>query len=366
MNRRWPTLTSLRPIVPVVVGVAAVWALFFTWYLWGIYHGDPLRGLHVASVSTYPYDGQFVYYIAQELRPAQVAPRLDVPAYRYQRISLPLLSRLACGGKGACLPWAIYAWDALSHLIAVGLLAGWLQRRGHSPWWALTGYGLWPGLVAAFLAGLPEPLTYAWVIVALVAAERERPAAMALAYTLAVLAKEVALVFVVGHGLWALWQRRRDQALWLGLPVVVFLGWQGLLWHWFGRPGVGSGGAGATGWAWLPLAGLIEIGLYSPLLLAIDALLFAPVWVPAVLALPWSLASWKPSGLSLEAVLFLVNALPVLFLPLSTFREPAGLLRVGTGLQLAFVLFALTHRHRAALRRLTPIALALNVFWLLG
>ena len=366
MSQKRSALTPLHPVIPIVASVAVIWALFFTWYLWGIYHGDPLRALHLASVSQHPYDGQFVYYIAQEIHPDQVTPRLDVPAYRYQRILLPLLSRITCGGKETCLPWAIYAWNALSHLLAVGLLAGWLLRRGHSPWWAFAGYGLWPGLTVAFLAGLPEPLTYAWVIVALIAAEHKRPAAMALAYTLAILSKEVALLFVIGHGLWAIWQRRRSQALWLSLPLLIFLGWQGILLHWFGRIGVGSGGAGTTGWALFPLGGLIEIGLYSPLLLAIYTLLFTPVWIPAVLALPWSFALVKPTKTPLEAFLFLVNALPVLFLPLSTFREPAAVLRVGTGLQLAFILFSLTYQRQSALRKLTPIALALNTLWLLG
>ena len=366
MSQKRAALTPLHPVIPVVASVAVIWALLFAWYLWGIYRGDPLRALHLASVSQHPYDGQFVYYIAQELRPALVAPRLDVPAYRYQRILLPLLSRIACTGKATCLQWAIYAWNALSHLLAVGLLAGWLLRHGHSPWWAFVGYGLWPGLTVAFLAGLPEPLTYAWVIVALIAAEHKRPAAMALAYTLAILAKEVALLFIIGHGLWAIWQQQRTQAFWISLPLLIFLGWQGMLLHWFGRLGIGSGGAGSTGWALFPLGGLIEIGLYSPLLLAIYTLLFTPVWIPAVLALPWSLTLGKPIKASLETFLFLVNALPVLFLPLSTFREPAAVLRVGTGLQLAFMLFALTYQRQNTLRWLTPIALALNALWLLG
>ena len=38
------------------------------------------------SEGTQGYDGQFAYYIALSPDPEDVAPKLDVPGYRYQRI----------------------------------------------------------------------------------------------------------------------------------------------------------------------------------------------------------------------------------------------------------------------------------------
>lgn len=353
------TRRTLRMSVLLVGGV---WLAFFVWVVWGLYDGDPLRALHLAGYNERPYDGQFVYYIAQTPAPREVAERLDVPAYRYQRILLPLLAHGVCLGQAACLPWAIFAWDALAQLLAVALLGALLQQQGHSPWWAALAYGLWPGLTGAFLAGLPEPLAYGWVVVALWAAQRRRPGLTALAYTLGVLAKEVVLVFVIAHALWLWVQRRRREAAWLGLPLLVFVLWQGLLWHWFGHIGLGSGGAGATPWEWIPFAGLLKVGLANGRLLLLYLVLFIPVWVPALLALQWS---WQPPH-TLASFLYLLNALPIIFLPYSTFREPAGVLRVASGLQLAFLLYALQHRHQRALQRLLPLALALNTFWLWG
>jgi hypothetical protein len=53
------------------------------------------------------YDGQFVYYIARDPSPQRVASYLDVPAYRYQRILLPVLARLLAAGNPAGIPWTI-------------------------------------------------------------------------------------------------------------------------------------------------------------------------------------------------------------------------------------------------------------------
>lgn len=62
--------------------------------------GDPLSLAQLGSRynngvqgGTEGYDGQFVYYIAQNLDPLEVQAKLDVPAYRYQRILLPILAR---------------------------------------------------------------------------------------------------------------------------------------------------------------------------------------------------------------------------------------------------------------------------------
>src|SRR3990172_591415 len=51
------------------------------------------------------YDGQFIYYIAINPDPQQVAQYLDVPAYRYQRILLPLLARAFSLGNQPIIPW---------------------------------------------------------------------------------------------------------------------------------------------------------------------------------------------------------------------------------------------------------------------
>src|SRR5262245_62119812 len=51
---------------------------------------------HIAD-GTEGYDGQFVYYIARD--PSGAAQYLDVPAYRFQRILLPVIGRILAFGQ---------------------------------------------------------------------------------------------------------------------------------------------------------------------------------------------------------------------------------------------------------------------------
>jgi len=129
------------------------------------------RFLHGDPAGTEGYDGQFVYYIALNLDPQQVAPLLDVPAYRYQRILLPVLARFLSLGQPAVIPWVLALLGILSLVggtWAVGeLMAGW----GVSRWYALV-YGLYAGFLLAVITDLPEPLAYGLVACGFLALER--------------------------------------------------------------------------------------------------------------------------------------------------------------------------------------------------
>ena len=82
--------------------------------------------------------------------------------------------------------------------------------------------------------------------------------------TLAALAKETALVAVAGLLLHLALKRRWREAVGLGTGVgLPFALWQGALWVWLGRPGVGAGGAMATPFEWLPFAGAFRIATVS-------------------------------------------------------------------------------------------------------
>lgn len=308
------------------------------------------------------YDGQFVYYIARDPRPQVVAPYLDEPAYRYQRILLPLAARALSAGDIRLIPWALAAIGLISLAAGVWvvgeLLAGW----GTSRWYALA-YGTFAGFLLALRLDLPESLAYGLAAGGILAAERKKEGLSALLYTLALFAKEVTAVFLAAQVLAYLFQRRWRSAFTLaaaaGLPFLLFQIW---LWAQFGRPGIGSGGAMATPFELIPLMGLFRIGSESLLYLAAMLVVFGPsVLLPAFWGVWSALRRWRSGEINVVVLGLLLNAALILFLPYSTFRETGGLLRFACGLVLAVILYAGRYHVRRVLNY-SFLWFALNAF----
>src|SRR5690606_17717407 len=193
------------------------------------------------------YDGQFFYAIARYADPQEAAQYLDVPAYRYQRILLPLLARGLSFGSASLTAWMLPLVGLVAHLMGVQLLGQLLQRWGQSRWYAL-GYGLLLGCLLSIRLALPETLAFALVIAAVWCEQTGRSRWAWLLLSLAVFAKETALLFVAAQGLSYLFARRWRDAAGLarvvGLPLLAFRLW---LLGQFGSLGFGLGGANATG-----------------------------------------------------------------------------------------------------------------------
>jgi len=304
-------------------------------------------GTH-CDADTEGYDGQFAYYIARD--PGSGWRYCDVPAYRYQRILYPILARLLALGQETWIPYTL----PLINVAALGV-GTWLTEqilRGYkmSRWYALT-YGLYAGQLMSVRLDPNEPLSYALVQAAILSTERERWRWGVLFFALAALAKETALVFVGGYLVFLLarrlWRRLAGLALGVGLPFVA---WQGLLWAWFGRPGLGSGGQGSTSWEILPYRGLWSVGAVDLRAMALLALVMVPLTViPSLLSL-WATVRelWKGRWHPLTTML-LANAVVMLFLPQSTFREPLGMLRLTSGLVTATINYGAGKRSRRIL-----------------
>jgi hypothetical protein len=308
------------------------------------------------------YDGQFIYYIARDPAPERVAGYLDVPAYRYQRILLPLLARLFSLGNLTLIPWVLAILGILSiggGAWAVGeLLAGW----GISRWYALV-YGMYAGLLLALVVDLPEPLAYGLAATGLLLLERERRLTGWVLLGLAVFAKETTLLFLAGVLLVYLSQRRWKDMLGLAtvglLPYLLFQLW---LWRVFGAPGIGSGGAMATPFEIIPFMGLLRIGSYSGLYLLAMLLVFGPaVVLPSIWGIWKTVRHWLAGERNLFVACLFINALVIAFTPFSTFRETGGILRFSCGLVLAILLFCGRYRMHKILNY-TPFWLVLMVF----
>jgi hypothetical protein len=294
------------------------------------------------------YDGQFAYYIARD--PLHGWSMCDIPAYRYQRILYPMLARLLALGQEGLIPFALPLINIAALAAGTWLTEQILRRYKMSRWYALT-YGLYAGQLMSARLDLNEPMAHALVQGAILSAERDRWRWSVLLFALAALAKETTLVFVAGYLLFLL--ARRQWGRFAGLAAGVggpFLAWQGLLWAWLGRPGFGSGGAGDTGWEWVPFRGLWSVGEIDLGVLGLLALVMVPLAViPCLLGL-WGTGRelrrgrWHPF-----TTMLLSNAAVIPFLPQSTYREFLAMLRLVTGLVIAAILYGTGRRSKRTL-----------------
>lgn len=324
--------------------------------------GDPLALVTLGTRfdqgdphGTEGYDGQFVYYIARD--PTTAAAFIDVPAYRFQRILLPILGQVLALGQTPLIPWGLLVINLVSLAVGTALLEHLLAQQKISRWYALT-YGLTIGTFGAVRLSLPEPLAYALVLGGIILAQRERWLWSAVLFALAALARETTLLFPFAYGLYMLSRRHvRTASVFGAVTLLPFAVWQMVLYQHFGTLGINSGGAMATPFEIVPFAGVVRIFTESPpdarlgLLAVYGAVLVPFILVPALWAL-W--CCWKdwPNWSACTFLLF-ANAAIMPFVPFSTYREPLGILRFIVGLQLAVILYAAERRRGRALRNST-------------
>ena len=353
----------------------------------GRYDGDPLAFAMVGTrysqgdpQGSQGYDGQFAYYIARD--PAQGWQYCDVPAYRYQRILYPLMAWVLALGQPEGVGWTLIAINVAALAGGTYFTERLLAAEGANRWYALA-YGLYGGLVAGLRLDLTEPLAYGLAQAGLWAwrtqeckkqearSRKQRaghrgvavgrrildfcPAAL---FALAALAKETALITVLGLLLHMALKRHWREAVGLGLGVgLPFALWQGALWAWLGRPGVGAGGAMATPFEWLPFAGVLRAATVSwPvfwILLAIEWPLF--VW-PSIWAVVVSARDLMRGKRHPWMSVLLIQAATLPFLPFSTWREPLAMARLAVGLVAATLLYGTQRRRRHVL--------TFSLFWL--
>ncbi len=295
------------------------------------------------------YDGQFSYYIARDPDPVSVAPLLDTPAYRYQRILYPLLARYFALGRQAWIPWALLALNWVTHGLATLGISWLLHSRGINVAYALI-YGLWVGLIAAVGLDLHEPLAYGFVVSAWVMKERGHETRFALCLILALFAKETTLLFWLAALLPA-WKLGKKSAFFLLIGGgVLFAAWQFWLLDTFGSIGIASGGDMASGFEIIPFMGIIRIGFVKWQVFWLFLLIFGPtVILPTVWGFAVTLKDGMKTILEWSGGSLILHSLLIVFLPFSTFREPLGLVRIASGLVLAILMFASEKGHKRQL-----------------
>ncbi len=350
-----PTRRQIRLFHPASLTFLVLLALV-AWVIVGA-GGDPMAlvrpgtmYLEGDSQGTQGYDGQFVYYIARDPNPTSVKQFLDVPAYRYQRILLPLLARLLVLGEWAAIPWSLAVLGIVLHTLGTWALAALLDGWGVSRWYSLA-YGLFAGFTLAVRLDLPEPLAYGLVVGGFLALQHQRNLLAWLCFGLALFAKEVTVFFVAAALLSTVMNHRWKETLGLSLvailPYTLFQIW---LWKVFGQPGLASGGAMATPFEMIPFMGLLRIGSYSPVYLVAMLAVFGPsIVLPTLWGLWVGIRKWLSGDTEIIVFALLLNALVMLFLPFSTYRETGGILRFACGLILSVLIFSSRYRMRKVL-----------------
>jgi hypothetical protein len=287
------------------------------------------------------YDGQFTYFIARDLDGA--APCIDVPAYRYQRILLPLFGAVFSFGNDDLIPLVFVVVNMAALVISTALLEDLLVGLGRSRWFALV-YGGFFGVVVAVRLSTTEALAYGLVVGAIwVFMQREQPIIAALLLALAAFAKETTGLFVAGFMLYYLLERRWRDLLLTGVIVgVPFLLWQLYLYNWLGEFGIGSGGAGGTSFEIIPYNGVWRIwfdGSFAAFVL-LGALFIPSAVVPSVWGLWVTVKEFRSRQYHLYTCLFFAMVVIMPFVPFSTYREFLGIFRFIIGMVMMHVLYA--------------------------
>lgn len=335
----------------IVVLAAAFLYLGFVVYQSGGPLGLVLVGTRFSEQrpdGTEGYDGQFAYYIARD--PAGAPALVDVPAYRYQRILYPLLARLVTGGNAALIPWALPALNLLGLVAGVAVLELFLAEYGVSRWYALPA-GLYAGQILSLRVDLPEPPALALALAGMWGFQRGRWRLSAVFFLLAALTKETMLVFGAAYGLYLLSRRQFGRAIIFGaIQIIPFALYQAFLYRWLGSWGIGSGGAGATPFEIVPLGGLFRIAGFSWVAFGLYTLILGPAVIgPAIWAIGQTGKQLMAHRLTPPALALGLNALIILFLPFSTFREILAMLRFTVPLVALIILYSAQIKNRRAL-----------------
>ncbi len=181
------------------------------------------------------YDGQFFFYIAQDLlldgraatRDQAQSDHIDNVPYRYQRILLPLAGWLTSAGDPDVLVWTLPLVNLLAVLGATFLLSRVLARHGRSPWIAL-GFALSLGVMVGVVNDLSDPLAASLLVAGVVWWLEGRTAPAVLALTAALLARELYVIPVVVIAAVELLRRPRSALPWF-VPLGVLAAWQAYL-----------------------------------------------------------------------------------------------------------------------------------------
>ena len=172
-------------------------------------------------------DGQQYYAIARDpLHLDQTAQHLDHPRYRFQRPLLPVTAwALHPTGGGLPLVGALVFVSFLG-IAVLAMAAGGLSMALRGPPWVAAIVPLLPGSFWSLRVTVSDAMAVGLALAAILLSARDRRAWAVVVGVLAVLAKEPAILILLG---WSISRRTRRDALLTVIPGVVVVGWMAWL-----------------------------------------------------------------------------------------------------------------------------------------
>lgn len=307
------------------------------------------------------YDGQFGYQIA--LDPLNAWKFTDIPSYRYQRILYPILVRILSLGQASAIPWVMLILNLAAYTCGVYLLELILRHYDQPIRYALT-YGFFIGTLMSLRLDLNELLAYGLVLAGILLWIKKRQWLAVFIFSLAILAKEITILFLLGFAFSNLFKDYRKTIVWISAGTVPWIIWKYVLYLSFHDWGLNSGGAMASSFEWIPYYGWWKIALISTGGFALISLLIVPLAIlPSASGLYIAIRNfarrkWEEGTLSV----FLSSAL-IPFLPSSNILDPLGISRAIIGLIIAFLFFGAYHNNRRLLNYSLLFCLSVVFIW---
>ena len=185
------------------------------------------------------WDGQFYYYIANDLLAQKdTASHIDADAYRYQRIGIPILSKLLSLAlfQEWVSPFIYYLTHFLLILLGTAVAARFFVEQGVPVYWIIP-WSMGMGTQISLLNGLPDGAADALLILGMVAGYQKRYWAYSIAITFACLSREAYVafpaIFVGAHVLERMIKQKSIRPyldlILLLCPLVIFVAWHSFI-----------------------------------------------------------------------------------------------------------------------------------------
>ncbi len=240
LQRSWPVVA----LFVILTGLTMLMVRPYAYNLSSVFHmdataaaGNPMpAGFVILSAPS--YDGAQYYQVARNIpkivRPSRwIEMHEKAPgSYAYQRLLLPLLAFVFAFGVPALLPWTFL----LVNIGALLITAAVMLKKNAASWIYALALCLSPAVAVALHFTLAEPLTILLITLTLLAYRKggRVTGAALVCLSLAVLAREVNILFVGYLFGWSVLTKKWRDALLLMIPVCVFLGWHTVIYLMFG------------------------------------------------------------------------------------------------------------------------------------